>query len=98
MGFLCDWHLCWDLCYRPAVSWVANLAEFSQFSSSKARWVEPTMILDQQNTMSNQIIEFPDWVFSDLPRFDQIKETIIIRGTNSDTSSAMGGSADERED
>ena len=56
------------------------------------------MILDQQSNMFSQIIEFPDWVFSDLPRFDQVKETIIIRGTNVDTSTSMGGTADERED
>lgn len=56
------------------------------------------MILDQQYaTVGENILDFPDWVFADLPaQPNQIKETVFLGGS-ANSSVSLTGDVDAQE-
>jgi hypothetical protein len=54
------------------------------------------MILDQQSQAATEgVTDFPDWVFSEIPKpTEQIKNTVIIGG-KATTNISIGGDTDD---
>ena len=49
-------------------------------------------------TINPAVIVFPEWVFPDQPKNpDQLKNTVVLTGTQSSSSASLSGTTDNQE-